>query len=76
MTDKPTDDDRKHAELILDHLARLRELADFAGSTSRPAQLNFVACCLRNERLGLTKEALGVRPGEKIIEATRELASR
>ena len=53
MTLPPNERDREHAALILDHIQRLRELGEFAGEETRAAEIYFIACMLRNERLGL-----------------------
>jgi len=50
---EPTDKDREHAALILDHIKRLRELGEFAQQDTRENEIFFIACMLRNERLGL-----------------------
>lgn len=54
MTPAPTEKDREHAALILDHVKRLRDLGAFSGEDVRPAEINFIACMLRNERLAPT----------------------
>lgn len=54
MVDKPSDEDREHAALILDHIERLRDLGEYAGKDTRAAEIHFLACMLRNERLGLS----------------------
>jgi hypothetical protein len=55
-TPKPTEKDRENAALVLDHIKRLRELGEFAGEDTRQGEIFFIACMLRNERLGLTGE--------------------
>lgn len=55
VTPPPTEKDREHAELILGHIKRLRELGEFAGQETRESEVHFIACMLRNERLGLTQ---------------------
>ena len=52
-TPQPTDKDREHAALILDHIRRLRELGELAQQDTRENEIFFIACMLRNERLGL-----------------------
>jgi hypothetical protein len=50
-TQPPTD--REHAALILDHIRRLRDLGAVVCEDNREAEVFFIACMLRNERLGL-----------------------
>jgi hypothetical protein len=57
MVDRPTDEDRSHAALILDHIQRLRDLGAYVGKDTRAAEIHFLACMLRNERLGLNAAA-------------------
>jgi hypothetical protein len=59
MVDRPTDEDRARAALILDHVERLRDLGEYAGRDTRAAEIHFVACMLRNERLGLSDSRTG-----------------
>ena len=44
--------DRENAVLILEQIARLKELGDFAGADATASQITFIALMLRNERNG------------------------
>lgn len=52
-TPLPTEKDRENAALVLDYIKRLRELGEFASEDTRQGEIFFIACMLRNERLGL-----------------------
>jgi hypothetical protein len=45
-----TDKDRENAQLILDQIARLRDLGRFVGQDTREQEITFITFMLRNER--------------------------
>jgi hypothetical protein len=61
MTNPPTDKDREHAVLILNHIQRLRELGFAAAMDTTENEIFFIACMLRNER----DEALNIKENQQ-----------
>jgi hypothetical protein len=72
--DPPTDQDRENAVLIIHHLARLRELGEFALEDTIEAEINFIACVLRNTRSAATDAiaVVALTPAEPAAEPARK----